>query len=62
LYLKNLIFILYNKPKILNKMAKGKSTTSNSMKQSFGKRSVGNFKKKFGPKEEKPKKYKGQGR
>lgn len=43
-------------------MTKGKSTTSNSMKQSFGKRSVGNFKKKFGPKEEKPKKYKGQGR
>jgi hypothetical protein len=43
-------------------MAKGKSSSSNSMKQSFGKKSVGKAKKKFGPKEEKPKKYKGQGR
>jgi hypothetical protein len=61
-YLKYLIFIYYNKTKILNKMAKGKSSSSNSMKQSFGKKSVGKAKKKFGPKEEKPKKYKGQGR
>jgi hypothetical protein len=43
-------------------MAKGKSTTSNSVKQSFGKKSIGRAKKKLGPKEAKPKKYKGQGR
>jgi hypothetical protein len=43
-------------------MAKGKSNSNNSIKQSFGKKSVGKSKKKLGPKEEKPKKYKGQGR
>ncbi len=44
-------------------MAKGsKLSSSNSMKTSFGKKSVGKLKKKFGPKEEKPKKYRGQGR
>lgn len=43
-------------------MAKGKSSSTNSMKQSFGKKSVGKLKRKFGPKEQKPKKYRGQGR
>jgi hypothetical protein len=43
-------------------MAKSKTNNSNSVKQSFGKKSVGHAKKKFGPKEEQPKKYKGQGR
>lgn len=39
-------------------MAKGgKLNSSNSMKSSFGKKSVGKLKKKYGPKEEKPKKY-----
>jgi hypothetical protein len=28
----------------------------------FGKKSSGNLKKKFGPKEDRPKKYRGQGR
>jgi hypothetical protein len=43
-------------------MAKGK-TTSNGQKITFGKKVIkGKSKKKFGPKEEKPKKYKGQGR
>ena len=43
-------------------MAKGKSTSPSSMKVSFGKKTVGKLKKKYGPKEEKPKAYKGQGR
>jgi len=38
----------------------GSSTASN--KVNFGKKTVGKLKKKFGPKEEKPKKYRGQGR
>jgi hypothetical protein len=40
---------------------KGSSTTS-SNKVTFGKKTVGKLKKKFGPKTEKPKKYRGQGR
>jgi hypothetical protein len=43
-------------------MAKGKSTSSSSMKVSFGKKTVGKLKKKYGPKEQKPKAYRGQGR
>jgi hypothetical protein len=43
-------------------MAKGKTSSSNSMKQSFGKKTVGKLKKKYGPKEQRPKAYKGQGR
>ncbi len=40
-----------------------KKETSSSSKITFGKKSKnGKAKKKFGPKEEKPKKYKGQGR
>lgn len=43
-------------------MAKGKSTSSASMKISFGKKRKGKLKKSYGPKAEKPKKYRGQGR
>ncbi len=43
-------------------MAKAK-TTGNSVKITFGKTSgKGKYKKKYGPKEQKPKAYKGQGR
>ena len=42
-------------------MAKSKSAGS-SQKVSFGKRGRGKAKKSFGPKEQKPKKYRGQGR
>jgi hypothetical protein len=43
-------------------MAKAK-TTGNSVKITFGKKSgKGKYKKKYGPKEQKPKAYKGQGR
>lgn len=43
-------------------MAKKGSTSSSSTKVTFGKKTVGKLKKKYGPREEKPKKYKGQGR
>jgi hypothetical protein len=43
-------------------MAKKGSTSSSSIKVTFGKKTVGKLKKKYGPKEEKPKKYRGQGR
>lgn len=33
-----------------------------SNKMTFGKKTVGKIKKKYGPKEQRPKKYKGQGR
>lgn len=39
--------------------AKGSNTVQ---KVSFGKKSVGKFKKSFGPKDQKPKRYRGQGR
>jgi hypothetical protein len=42
-------------------MAKTKST-GNSQKISFGKKKKGKAKRAFGPKEERPKKYRGQGR
>jgi hypothetical protein len=42
-------------------MAKAKSSSS-AMKVSFGKKGRGKYKKNFGPKDQKPKKYKGQGR
>lgn len=42
-------------------MAKG-TKGGNITKVSFGKKSVGKHKKNYGPKEEKPKKYRGQGR
>jgi hypothetical protein len=43
-------------------MAKVKTSSNGSTKQSFGKKRVGKLKRKYGPKEEKPKSYKGQGR
>jgi len=43
-------------------MAKGKGGSNDSRKLSFGKKRVGKLKIKFGPKEQKPKKYRGQGR
>lgn len=36
--------------------------TSTSNKINFGKKRIGKLKKKFGPKEQRPKKYRGQGR
>ena len=39
--------------------AKGSNTTQ---KLSFGKKCTGKFKKSYGPKDQKPKKYRGQGR
>jgi hypothetical protein len=42
-------------------MAKSKSA-GNSQKVSFGKKTTGKAKKGYGPKEQKPKKYRGQGR
>jgi hypothetical protein len=42
-------------------MAK-KTTTGNSQKISFGKKKKGKAKRAFGPKEQKPKSYRGQGK
>jgi len=42
-------------------MAKAKAA-GNSQKVTFGKRRTGKYKKSYGPKAEKPKKYRGQGR
>lgn len=43
-------------------MAKAKGGSTTSMKVSFGKKSKGKAKKKYGPKQQKPKAYRGQGR
>ena len=43
-------------------MAKVSKGTVSSAKVVFGKKSTGSIKKKYGPKEEKPKSYRGQGR
>lgn len=43
-------------------MAKAKGGSTTSMKVSFGKKSKGKAKKKYGPKQQKPKNYRGQGR
>jgi hypothetical protein len=43
-------------------MAKPKSSSSVSQKVTFGKKRKGKSKKSYGPKEQKPKTYKGQGR
>lgn len=43
-------------------MAAKTKTSGGSIKVSFGKKRVGKAKKKYGPKSEKPKKYRGQGR
>lgn len=42
-------------------MAKAKSSSS-SQKVSFGKKTSGKARKAYGPKDQKPKKYRGQGR
>jgi hypothetical protein len=42
-------------------MAKAKSSNS-AQKVTFGKRKTGKLKKSYGPKEQRPKKYRGQGR
>jgi hypothetical protein len=42
--------------------AKGKASGSSGAKLTFGSRKGGKLKRKYGPKEEKPKKYRGQGR
>jgi len=42
-------------------MAKAKSSGGNT-KVSFGKKVTGNAKKAYGPKDQKPKRYRGQGR
>jgi hypothetical protein len=42
-------------------MAKVKAS-STSLKVSFGKKTKGKLKKKYGPKDQKPKRYRGQGR
>jgi hypothetical protein len=39
-----------------------KQSSSTSSKVNFGKKRIGKLKKKFGPKEQKPKQYRGQGR
>ena len=43
-------------------MAKAKGSSASSQKVSFGKKGKGKAKKSFGPKDQKPKRYKGQGR
>ena len=43
-------------------MAKVKGGSNDSRKETFGKKRVGKLKRKFGPKEERPKKYRGQRR
>jgi hypothetical protein len=43
-------------------MAKPKSSSTASQKLTFGKKSKRKSKKSYGPKEQKPKKYRGQGR
>lgn len=43
-------------------MAKSKGSSSSQTKQSFGKKRIGKLKRKYGPKEQKPKAYRGQGR
>lgn len=40
-------------------MSKGKQQSNNKI--SFGKRKSGKYKKSYGPKEQKPKRYRGQG-
>jgi hypothetical protein len=42
-------------------MAKSKSSTG-SIKITFGKRKTGKYKKSYGPKSQKPKAYRGQGK
>lgn len=43
-------------------MAKAKTSSSSSIKVTFGKKKKGKSKKSYGPKQQKPKAYRGQGR
>jgi hypothetical protein len=43
-------------------MAKKVSSSTTSNKVTFGKKTVNKLKKKYGPKQQKPKNYRGQGR
>ena len=43
-------------------MAKAKGSSTGAKKVTFGKKGKGKAKKSFGPKDQKPKRYKGQGR
>jgi len=43
-------------------MAKAKGSSASSIKVTFGKKGKGKAKKNYGPKSEKPKRYRGQGR
>ena len=43
-------------------MAKAKAKATSNRKVTFGKRKRGVYKKSYGPKAQKPKKYQGQGR
>jgi len=43
-------------------MAKLKTSSATSIKVSFGKKKKGKAKKSYGPKQQKPKAYRGQGR
>lgn len=43
-------------------MAKAKGNSASSVKVVFGKKKSGKLKKSFGPKDQKPKRYRGQGR
>ena len=43
-------------------MAKAKGGAASSQKVSFGKKGKGKSKKRYGPKQQKPKAYRGQGR
>jgi hypothetical protein len=43
-------------------MAKAKGGASSSQKVSFGKKVTGKARKSYGPKDQKPKRYRGQGR
>ena len=43
-------------------MAKPSKGSSNSIKTTFGKKTKRKTKKSYGPKEQKPKKYRGQGK
>lgn len=58
----NINKILDNYKKINKIMAKAKGASASSVKVTFGKKTKGKFKKKFGPKDQKPKRYRGQGR
>jgi hypothetical protein len=58
-YIKNFGIIIKIKKNI---MAKAKGSSTASKKVSFGKKGKGKARKSYGPKDQKPKRYRGQGR